>query len=185
MTANQKRDRAGKFDFGTHSEPDISPLRSQPSESTRQALAGRQELLARAAEIRAALAVESASALASHTRDLFPDAAYIGLIADDVDGRGARVTGIWGAGGKLLAARAGGDKSRTEAFESWSRAGEAGESIEALTADLGGHAADLSGAMELTSSPRADGFGVYSGACSFSLHLDRMLDTEEHREPAA
>lgn len=185
MTGNphQKRDRAGRFDFAMHAEPDISPLRGQPSEATRRALAARDELLARAAEIQAAVAVESAAALASHTRDHFPDAEYIAFIADDVHGAGARVTAIWGAGGRLLAARAGGDQVRTDAFVSWAQPGASGEPAESLAADLGGHATNLGDAMELTSKPRADGFGVYGGACSFSLHIDRMLDAE-HR-PAA
>lgn len=186
MTSNpfQKRDRGGRFDFDTHAEPGIGPLTAQPSETTRQSLSRREELARRAAELQAEIAIESAAALASHTRDVFPDAEYLEITADDVHGNGARVTGIRGPEDRLLARRGGSSRTPSEVYSRWASMGRGEESTAALTADLQGRLDHLGEAATLTSKPREGNFGVYAGGCTFTLDIDKALEASSRRTAA-
>lgn len=176
MNPHQSRDRGGRFDTVIHPEADVRLFRPAASSRTSQTLERRDDLHAQVQGLRTRLAAESAAAIASHTRDVFPDAQYLEITADDVEGNGARVTTIRGTGDKPLAGRGGSSTTPSEAYSRWASAQDAEHSIPSLISDIAGQAGNLGEAVTLTSTPRRGNFGVYAGGCTFTLNIDKALD---------
>lgn len=174
LNPHQSRDTVGRFGHALHHEPTIA-LGTVTSSATRGALDRRAGLRRQAAALQAQAAVQSAGALAAHTRSLFPQARTLSITADDVDGGGARVDAVLDADGRALAAQHG-DPAVIDAYwDTWEPGGNDSESMSMLAYDLGDHDGLLNDALTAAPGARPTAFGVHAGGVKFTLDLDAAL----------
>lgn len=179
LNPTQRRDTGGRWDFAVHIEPNVQLLGTVKSQSTAGAVNRRAELRKAARGLHAQAAVQSAAAIASHTRDLFPDAKTLRITADDVDGGGAQVDAILDGEGRTIAAR-NGELAVTDAYwDAWEPGDYGSESMSMLAADLGDHDGLLNDAMTAAPGARPTAFGVNAGGCKFTLDIDAAMRAAE------
>lgn len=170
MTNNpdQLRDRIGQFASTSHAEALNVTLSSSLDATAEAARARRLEHQNEMGDVGDAIAVDSAVALAAHTRSMFPTAQRIVLFAQDFDYSTAAPYEVLDGEGTALATRMyGGDA----AYNEWVGDGEAENNPHLLAGDVEEHGGRLDGVL----TDRAEGPGNY---VYLELDIDSALELE-------
>lgn len=165
---DQPRDRIGQFASTNHAEAlnvTLNPaLSSIADEARARRLAHQNEM----GDVGDAIAVDSAVAMAAHTRSMFPKAQRIVLIAPNFDYSTATPYEVLdGEGYALATSMYGGD----DAFNEWAGDGEAEGNLHLLAADVEEHGGRLDGVL----TDRSEGPGNY---VYLELDIDKALSLE-------
>lgn len=169
MTNNpdQLRDRIGQFAATSHAEArsvSLNPLNATAD----GARARRREHQAQMGEVGDAIAVDSAVAMAAHTRAMFPTAQRVVLIAPDGGHYTPEPYEVLDGEGNALASRMYG---WNDAFNEWVGDGETEGNLHLLAGDVDEHGGRLDGVL----TDRAEGPGNY---VYLELDIDRALELE-------
>jgi hypothetical protein len=152
MTSNQHdqpRDRIGQYAATTHAEASSVTLGSQPDPVTAAALERRRNHQEQIEGTFTEVAVDSAVAMAAHTRSKFPTAASVVLLVDrDFDYITAKPFEVHDADGNKLASRNYGPHQ--EAFDDWAGEGDEEDNVHLLAADVAEHGGKLDGILVRT-----------------------------------
>lgn len=158
----------GQYAANSHSDA-VPALNAAPS--GRQLMERRRNRLAEVMEFESLLAVDSAKALAAHTRELFPTAQTIHFEETDRGLYEALPWKITDADGGILAGER--DWDTRQAFATWRGSDLDEENADSLARDLGRRGARLTQAI--TPVARV-GYPADDAGLNFELDLDQVLE---------